>query len=48
MSTECCPARGGDEELRLQCIREPHDDNWHLDGPERWWKTVPDEQKEAS
>ena len=46
MSDECCQACGGDQELRLQCIREPHTDAWHLDGPERWWKTIPNEQGE--
>lgn len=42
-----CQARGGDEELRLQCIREPHDDPWHLDGPERWWISTPSKEEES-
>lgn len=47
MNGDCCQARGGDDELRLQCIREPHADEWHLDGPERWWQTVPDDEEEG-
>lgn len=46
MNGDCCQARGGDDELRLQCIREPHPgDDWHLDGPERWWKAVPNDEE---
>jgi hypothetical protein len=41
-----CPAQGRDvDELRLVCIREPHDDRWHQDGPLRWWMNVPDDNE---
>jgi hypothetical protein len=46
MSGGCCPARGEDPALRLQCIREPHADDWHQDSPERWWITVPNNEED--
>lgn len=47
MSGELCKAQGCDlDELRLVCILPAGHEDWHQDGPERWWKTIPNEEEQ--